>query len=147
VVIHVFSPFIILGPLSEPKLLKNLHDRTAIDRGCRTRVECIAVRTSLSRSRSGTKGCRAYSSGHVLDFLLTQGTGASAKQYSVRITHIFSLVIGPAARAQALQEICSAAFKRNRMRLTADLAYVLISIRRGSGGAEGESDEPSIDEV
>jgi hypothetical protein len=35
----------------------------------------------------------------VLDFLLTQGTSASAKQYSVLVIHIFSpFVIGPVAR-------------------------------------------------
>jgi hypothetical protein len=58
----------------------------------------------------------------------------------------FPSVIGSAERAQCLQESCSAALKHSRKRLTAELANVLISIRRRSGGAEGESSKSSIDD-
>src|SRR6478672_10723644 len=51
--------------------------------------ESISVRAGVFRSRGGAKGCGTYSATDVLDFLLTQGTSASAKQYSVQVIHTF----------------------------------------------------------
>jgi hypothetical protein len=73
----------------------------------------------------------------VLDFLLTQGTSASAKQHSVLVIHNFSLFVnGPVERAQALQVSLFGGAGRSRTRLAANLTDVLISIRRRRGCAE-----------
>ena|SRR6476646_7584055 len=57
------------------------------------------------------------------------------------------LVIGLVERAQASsRESVRAALLRSRARLAAELANVLISIRRRSIGAEGESSKSSIDD-
>src|SRR5215831_9920330 len=67
--------------------------------------ESISVQVGIRPSRCGAEGCCTYSSTDVLDFLLTQGTSAPAKQYSVLVIHIFLLLlIGPVARPQTLQE-------------------------------------------
>jgi hypothetical protein len=50
-------------------------------------------------------------------------------------------------RPQVLQENCSAAFKRSRTRLAANLADVLIPIRRRRAGAEGQSSKATINQV
>jgi hypothetical protein len=73
----------------------------------------------------------------VLDFLLTQGTSTSAKQYSVLVIHVFSpFVIGLVAQAHAPRKsVCSVALRRSRKRLTAELTHMLISIRRRRAGA------------
>src|SRR6478672_8445773 len=99
--------------------------------------ESISVRAGVFRSRGGAKGCGTYSSTYVLDFLLSQGTSASAKQYSVQVIHIFISFhdSGPHRRPK----LCRRAFGyagRSRTRLTADFTNVLISIRRGRRAAE-----------
>ena len=57
--------------------------------GAALAVESISVRSGISRSRGGAKGRGTYSSTDVLDFLLTQGASASAKQNSVQVIHTF----------------------------------------------------------
>jgi hypothetical protein len=82
----------------------------------------------------------------VLDFLLTQGTSASAKQYPIQVIHIFisfrdfGPIDGPSFTKEHL-----AALTRSRTCLAANLTDVLISIRRRRGGAEGQSSKASID--
>jgi hypothetical protein len=82
----------------------------------------------------------------VLDFLLTQGASASAKQNSVQVIHTFisfrdfGPIDGPSKRAFG-------GAGRSRKRLAANLTDVLISIRRRRGGAEGQSTKSSIDQV
>jgi hypothetical protein len=106
-------------------------------------VESISIRAGVSRSRGGAKGCGTYSSANVFDFLLTQGTSASAEQYPVYVIHTFISFrdFGPRFAKQH-----SATLTRSRTRLTAEFANVLISIRRRRAGAEGESSKSSIDD-
>jgi hypothetical protein len=84
----------------------------------------------------------------VLDFLLTQSTSASAKQYSVQVIHTFisfrdfGLIDGTSFAKEL-----SAAPTRSQARLAANLTDVLISIRRRTGGAEGKSTKSPINEV
>jgi hypothetical protein len=108
-IIHAFSPFII-GSVDGPKLVRLYIGATLAE-------ESISVRAGIRLSRCGAKGCGTYSSTDVLDFLLSQGTSASAKQYSVLVIHILSaFVIGSVARAQALQESLLAALRHSRAR-------------------------------
>jgi hypothetical protein len=100
-------------------------------------VKSISVRAGVIRSRGGAKGCCTYSSTDVLNFLLTQGTSASAKQYSVQVMHTFISFrdFGLIDSTSFAKELFGCA-GRIRKRLTAHLAHVLISIRRRTGGAE-----------
>lgn len=109
-------------------------------------VKSISVQAAVFRSRGGAKGCGTYSSTYVLDFLLAQGTSASAKQYSIQVIHVLSpfVILGP-SMAHALQESFRLRWAQPKC-LTAELANVLISIRRRRAGAEGESSESSIDD-
>jgi hypothetical protein len=82
----------------------------------------------------------------VLNFLLTQGTSASAKQYSVQVIHTFISFrdfgfIDGTSFAKSFG--CAG---RIQKRLTAHLADMLISIRRRRVGAEREGNKASIDE-
>jgi hypothetical protein len=93
--------------LSGPKALqKEVFTREWLYIGAALAVESISVCAGASRSRGGAKSCGTYSSTDVLDFLLTQGTSASAKQYSVQVIHIFVSFrhFGSVERAKALQK-------------------------------------------
>jgi hypothetical protein len=83
----LFSPFI-MGP-GERALArqKEVFARDWLYIGAALAEESISVRSGIRPSRCGAKGCGTYSSTDVLDFLLTQGTSASAKQYSVLVIH------------------------------------------------------------
>jgi hypothetical protein len=105
--------------------------------------ESISVRAACGRG--GTKGGGTYSSADELDFLLTQGTSAPAKQYSVLIIHCFfsfrywGQLIGPSSVSGVARPRLSAA-----ERSTPSLTDVLISIRRRRAGAERKSNKPTI---
>jgi hypothetical protein len=105
--------------------------------------ESISVRTI--RRRGGAKGRGTYSATDELDFLLTQGTSAPAKQYSVLVIHgVFSFHHwGPLSRPELDIKIPDRA-QAQPGGLTADFANVLISIRRRRAGAERESNKSSI---
>jgi hypothetical protein len=87
-VIHIFS-FHQLGPLSGPNSAKEVFMAKRLYICAALAVKSISVRAGVIRSRGGAKGCCTYSSTDVLDFLLTQGTSALAKQYSVQVIHTF----------------------------------------------------------
>jgi hypothetical protein len=147
-IIHAYSPFVV-GPVERARVRqKKFLRREWLYVGAAFAVESVAVRAGVFRSRGGAKGCGTYSSTDVLDFLLTQGTSALAKQYSVQVIHAsisfrdFGPIDGPSFAKQRW-----AALTRSRTRLTTDLADVLISIRRRRGSAEGQSSKASIDEV
>jgi hypothetical protein len=100
----MFFSFHHLGPLSGPKLFKKKFScRDCLYIGAAFAEESISVRAGISRSRGGAKGCGTYSSTDVLDFLLTQGTSASAKQYPVQVIHVFllSLLLSPLSGPKA----------------------------------------------
>jgi hypothetical protein len=138
-----------LGPVERARVRqKKFLRRDWLYIGAAFAVKSIAVRAGVFRSRRGAKGRGTYSSTDVLDFLLTQGTSALAKQYSVQVIHL-SISFrghGPIDRPGFARERW-AALTRSRTRLTADLSDVLISIRRRRGSAEGESSKASVDEV
>jgi hypothetical protein len=87
-VVHIFS-FHQLGPLSGPNSLKEVFATKRLYICAALAVKSISVRAGVIRSRGGAKGCCTYSSTDVLNFLLTQGTSASTKQYSVQVIHTF----------------------------------------------------------
>jgi hypothetical protein len=104
-IIHALSPFIIGSGERAQARQKEVFTRDWLYIGAALAEESISVRAGIRLSRCGAKGCGTYSSTDVLDFLLSQGTSASAKQYSVLVIHILSpFVVGSVARAQALQE-------------------------------------------
>jgi len=88
-VIHGVSPFII-GSVERARVRqKQSLRRECLYIGAALAHESISVRAGVFRSRGGAKGCGTYSATDVLDFLLTQGTSALAKQYSVQVIHTF----------------------------------------------------------
>jgi hypothetical protein len=145
-VIHFFLSLIGSVERAQTRQEKSSQRQLLLIRAAALAVESISVRTGVSPSRCGTKSCGTYSATDVLDFLLAQGTSASAKQYSVLVIHILS----PLSLAHcwlSLSRSCLAALKRSQTRLAADFTNVLISIRRRSGGAKGKSNKPSVDHL
>jgi hypothetical protein len=92
----MFFSFHHFGSIERAQILQKKSSwRKCLYVGAALAEEGISVRPGLSRSRGGAKGCGTYPSTNVLDFLFTQGTSASAKQYSVLIIHVFSpFIIG-----------------------------------------------------
>jgi len=91
-------------------------------------------------------GRRPEAATYLLDFLASQITSAPASQYSVLVIHVLSpFVVAPVERAQSLQESLFGRAQTQPSALAADLADVLIPIRRRRVGAERKSNKASID--
>jgi hypothetical protein len=89
-VIHGYSPFIFGSVARAQNASKEVFTAEGLYIGAAFAVESISIRAGVSRSWGGAKGCGTYSSTDVLDFLLAQGTSASAKQYSIQVIHLLS---------------------------------------------------------
>jgi hypothetical protein len=145
-VIHGYSPFIFGSVARAQNASKEVFTAEGLYIGAAFAVESISIRAGVSRSWGGAKGCGTYSSTDVLDFLLAQGTSASAEQYSIQVIHLLSpfVILGLSMAHAFAKEL---RLRRAQPKcLTAELANVLISIRRRRAGAEGESSKSSIDD-
>jgi hypothetical protein len=141
-IIHAFS-FHHFGSVERAQALQKEVSPDGLYVGAAFAHESISVRAA--RGRGGTKGGGTYSAIDEFDFLLTQGTSAPAKQYSVLIIHCFfsfrywGQLIGPSSVNGVARPRLGAA-----ERLTPSLTDVLIAIWRRRAGAERKSNKPTI---
>jgi hypothetical protein len=102
----MLSPFVI-GPVERAQSLQERWVGDAREDAARNRsAALVEISIDFAGRSHAAFGCRPEAAAHLLDFLASQITSASASQHSVLIIHVFSpFIIGPVEQAHL--------FKRN----------------------------------